>query len=61
MITLTLAPKTGASSSTTRTTFTSGKWGRTIDTDQAAGRWLLAMDFGAVIELKREHFCFAPH
>ena len=38
-----------------------GKWGRIIDTDEAAGRWLVAMDFGAVIEVKREHFCFAPH
>ena len=37
------------------------KWGRIIDTDEAAGRWLVAMDFDAVIEVKREHFCFAPH
>ena len=37
-----------------------GKWGRVIDTDEAAGRWLVAIDFGAVIEVKREQFCFAP-
>ena len=34
--------------------------GRIVDTDEAVGRWLVAIDFGAVIELKREHFCFAP-
>jgi hypothetical protein len=38
-----------------------GKWSRVIDTDEAAGRWLVAMDFGAMIEVKREHFYFAPH
>ena len=29
--------------------------------DGAAERWLVALDFGAVIEVKGEHFCFAPH
>jgi len=38
-----------------------GKWGRIIDTDGAAERWLVAWDFSAVIEVKGEHFCFAPH
>jgi hypothetical protein len=33
---------------------------RLMDTDKAVGRWLIAIDCGAVIELRREHFCFAP-
>jgi hypothetical protein len=37
-----------------------GKWGRIIDADAAFGRWLVALDFGAVIEVKRGQFCFAP-
>ena len=37
-----------------------GKWGRIIDTDELAGRWLVAIDFGPVREVKREQFCFAP-
>jgi hypothetical protein len=35
-----------------------GKWGRIIDTDEVAGRWLVAIDLGPLV--KREQFRFTP-
>ena len=34
--------------------------GRTIDSDEVAGRWLVAIDFGPMVEIKREQFRYAP-
>jgi hypothetical protein len=33
---------------------------RIIDADELAGRWLVAIDLGPVVELSGFQFCYAP-